>query len=194
MGRIDTDALREQFSVSDVLCLLHAPTGDGSLTNCPFCYAEQATPKATFSYTDRLWYCFRCQRGGDIFSLIQRSMGLSFIESAQVLGGRRPTVTGVPGKEEPPRWLWLDGRDEQRERADFNHLDTAIRHERDARIARASAKRKAGYWGDEEEEWEIGVARATAELLWSELDRIRNELLYWLRRLIRRPPRTKGGV
>lgn len=187
-SRAEVERLREQWTIREALEFFSLDPGDGKLTNCPFCYHEQKTPDATFSYTERLWYCFRCLNGGDLFSFVQRRAGVSFMDATRILQRAQPAVVGR-SPEETLRLPWFDGRDERQERKDFNRLDTLIRKRRDARIARASAKRSLGYWGDEDYEWEVGIAQAMAELLWSELDRIRCEFLYRLRRLVRHPPK-----
>jgi DNA primase len=58
-----------------------------SLTGvCPF--HTESTPSFHVSSTKKLFHCFGCKKGGDVFSFIQEREGLSFIEAVKQLADR----------------------------------------------------------------------------------------------------------
>jgi DNA primase len=57
---------------------------------CPF--HDENTPSFSVEPEKNLYYCFGCQRGGDVFKFIQEMEGVGFLESARMLAER----FGVP--------------------------------------------------------------------------------------------------
>ena len=61
---------------------------------CPF--HDENTPSFSVDPDKNLYYCFGCQRGGDVFKFIQEMEGVGFLESARMLAER----FGVPLPED----------------------------------------------------------------------------------------------
>lgn len=53
---------------------------------CPF--HDENTPSFHVNPDDNLYYCFGCQKGGDVFSFVQEMEGVGFLESARWLADR----------------------------------------------------------------------------------------------------------
>ena len=53
---------------------------------CPF--HEERTPSFSVSPEKKSYYCFGCQRGGDIFRFVQETEGLEFVEAVEALAER----------------------------------------------------------------------------------------------------------
>ena len=61
---------------------------------CPF--HDEKTPSFSIDPDQNLFYCFGCQKGGDIFTFLQEIEGLSFLESVRLLAERN----GIPLPED----------------------------------------------------------------------------------------------
>lgn len=83
--RVDVDVLRQLVPVPILLDVhgVELPTR-GSRVACPVC---DATNPQTFSFNDVRWHCFRCHRGGDVFSLAMALRRCGFREAIAVIGG-----------------------------------------------------------------------------------------------------------
>ena len=53
---------------------------------CPF--HEERTPSFSVNAADKLYYCFGCEAGGDVFGFMQEKEGLGFPEAVEVLAER----------------------------------------------------------------------------------------------------------
>ncbi|PEN06697.1 DNA primase [Longimonas halophila] len=62
---------------------------------CPF--HDENTPSFHVNPEDNLYYCFGCQKGGDVFSFVQEMEGVGFVESARWLAER--TGVSLPQSE-----------------------------------------------------------------------------------------------
>lgn len=51
---------------------------------CPFHHGKNPN----FSVSDNGYYCFKCHEKGDVFTFVQKQMGLSFVESVKWVGAR----------------------------------------------------------------------------------------------------------
>ena len=63
---------------------------------CPF--HQEKTPSFTVSAAKQLWYCFGCNRGGDVFKFVMEIEGQDFPEALKMLASR----AGVELKREDP--------------------------------------------------------------------------------------------
>jgi hypothetical protein len=97
MPSIDYDALKVTYPVPQVLAEvwgIHAIRRDrgGWHGRCPVC--GHSPRSDTLSWTDRLWYCHRCCRGGSVIDLYVAVYGQQLHEAAAELvrrmGGRPP--------------------------------------------------------------------------------------------------------
>ena len=184
--------IRSEWPIGRALEHYGHDTGNGILTTCPFCYSMQKTPDKTFHYTDQLWHCFysSCpsfkengKSGGDVFTLVQALEGCSFVDAVKLMSGSATTVAGRNSKMQAPVdtiWNAFTYQDILRERADFLKLEEMIARDHRHRLKMVEVQHKTGAITAEEAEWKKGTETAKTEILYSELDRIRCQLLYYL--------------
>jgi len=60
--------------------------GDRFTGLCPF--HEERTPSFSVDPREKLYYCFGCEAGGDVFRFVQEKEGLGFPEAVEALGER----------------------------------------------------------------------------------------------------------
>ncbi len=60
--------------------------GDRFMGLCPF--HEERTPSFSVDPREKLYYCFGCEAGGDVFRFVQEKEGLGFPEAVEALGER----------------------------------------------------------------------------------------------------------
>jgi DNA primase len=81
------DLVKDRIDLSDVVSK-HArlvKTGNGFKACCPLPGHREKTPSFAIDRQKNLYYCYGCQRGGDVFSFLQLVEGLSFIEALKEL-------------------------------------------------------------------------------------------------------------
>lgn len=61
-------------------------SGTNFKARCPF--HNEKSPSFMVSRERQSWHCFGCNEGGDIFTFLQKSEGLSFVESLKILAQR----------------------------------------------------------------------------------------------------------
>jgi DNA primase len=61
-------------------------TGDRFMGLCPF--HEERSPSFSVDPREKLYYCFGCEAGGDVFRFVQEKEGLGFPEAVEALGDR----------------------------------------------------------------------------------------------------------
>jgi DNA primase len=61
-------------------------TGDRHMGLCPF--HEERSPSFSVDPREKLYYCFGCEAGGDVFRFVQEKEGLGFPEAVEALGER----------------------------------------------------------------------------------------------------------
>ena len=61
-------------------------TGDRLMGLCPF--HEERSPSFSVDPREKLYYCFGCEAGGDVFRFVQEKEGLGFPEAVEALGER----------------------------------------------------------------------------------------------------------
>jgi DNA primase len=76
---------------ADIVELVSAYTdlrraGDRFTGLCPF--HEERTPSFSVDPREKLYYCFGCEAGGDVFRFVQEKEGLGFPEAVEALGER----------------------------------------------------------------------------------------------------------
>lgn len=88
--RYDTQAIRESVSIEQTLGMLDVAVGSNGRTRCPIpdCTPSPNSQSTEFSYTNTVWHCFRCARGGDVFGLIQAVLKVDFINAMKFLQER----------------------------------------------------------------------------------------------------------
>jgi DNA primase len=86
---------------------------------CPF--HDERTPSFSVNPVEKLYYCFGCGEGGDVFKFVQQTEGLEFQEAVELLADRYNVR--VEREEEDPR---ADARRRRRDRL-MQLLDRAAR-------------------------------------------------------------------
>jgi hypothetical protein len=89
---IEVEGIRRAVSVPQALATVGTRTRSRKRADCPLCKGKS---RLTLAYTDSLWHCHRCGKGGDIFNLVQAIENCGFKDAFQILA-RRAGVT--PGK------------------------------------------------------------------------------------------------
>lgn len=81
-----TDRIKERIGAVDLISeyLKLDRAGSNFRALCPF--HSEKTPSFMVNPDRNFWYCFGCQKGGDIFSFVQEIEGLSFRETLLRLG------------------------------------------------------------------------------------------------------------
>jgi DNA primase len=79
---IEVEQVRRGVRVRDVLENLGWRIRHRGRADCGLCMGNQF---ATLSFNDRLWHCFRCVAGGDVFSLVMAARKLPFIDALKQL-------------------------------------------------------------------------------------------------------------
>ena len=82
------DQIKERLNVSELIgeYLKLEKAGTNYKALCPF--HNEKTPSFMVNAERNFWYCFGCQKGGDIFSFIMEIEGLDFREALQRLAER----------------------------------------------------------------------------------------------------------
>lgn len=61
-------------------------SGQSMVGDCPFCTGNK--PKLTVTAAKQMWFCFRCNEGGDVVKWIMVRRGISFQEALAHLAAR----------------------------------------------------------------------------------------------------------
>ncbi len=96
---IPDDKIEEIRATADIVDVVSdevrlKKSGSGYKGLCPF--HNEKTPSFHVDPNKNLFYCFGCQKGGDVFTFLQEVQGLTFIESARLLAER----AGIPLPED----------------------------------------------------------------------------------------------
>jgi hypothetical protein len=74
---------------------------------CPICGVGSGHPKTATCFElkvkDSAWMCAACSEGGDTIALVQRKLGLSFVDAAEWLGGSASVAPGPAAPAAAPR-------------------------------------------------------------------------------------------
>lgn len=158
---------------------------------CPF-HGEK-TPSFNVTEEKQSFYCFGCQKKGDVFAFVMELEGKSFVEAAEGLAQRYGVV--VPRIEESPELRKMRG--ERVAMLDVNKLATAFFRATLADPKRGEAGRaylaKRGVGEAISEKFQLGYAPADWHELVDHLQekRVDMELAFKLG-LVRRQPRAGG--
>src|SRR5919201_1132016 len=91
MARFSTDTIERVKEAADIVEIVSAHTdlrrqGERFVGLCPF--HEERTPSFSVDPREKLYYCFGCEAGGDVFRFVQEREGLGFAEAVEALGER----------------------------------------------------------------------------------------------------------
>lgn len=88
----EVELIKEKISIVDLISeyLPLKKTGVNFKANCPF--HQERTPSFVVSPERRIWHCFGCDRGGDVFKFLMEKEGLSFPEALEILAQKAGVV------------------------------------------------------------------------------------------------------
>src|SRR3954454_14729419 len=90
-GRFTTETVERVKDAADVVEIVSSYTdlrrsGERYTGLCPF--HEERTPSFSVDAREKLYYCFGCEAGGDVFRFVQEKEGLGFGEAVEALADR----------------------------------------------------------------------------------------------------------
>ena len=91
MARIKDSSKREVIEAADMVEVVSGRTqlrkqGARYVGRCPF--HEERTPSFSVNAQEKLYYCFGCQRGGDVITFVKETEQLDFAEAVEWLAER----------------------------------------------------------------------------------------------------------
>jgi DNA primase catalytic core len=91
MARIKDSSKREVIEAADMVEVVSGRTqlrkqGARYVGRCPF--HEERTPSFSVNAQEKLYYCFGCQRGGDVITFVKEAEQLDFAEAVEWLAER----------------------------------------------------------------------------------------------------------
>ncbi len=91
MSKFSSDTVEKVKAAADIVEIVSAHTdlrraGVRFTGLCPF--HDERTPSFSVDPQEKLYYCFGCEAGGDVFRFVQEKDGLSFPEAVETLGER----------------------------------------------------------------------------------------------------------
>jgi DNA primase len=91
VARFKTETIERVKEAADIVEIVSAHTdlrrqGERFVGLCPF--HEERTPSFSVDPREKLYYCFGCEAGGDVFRFVQEREGLGFAEAVETLGER----------------------------------------------------------------------------------------------------------
>jgi DNA primase len=91
MARINDSSKREVIEAADMVEVVSGRTqlrkqGARYVGRCPF--HEERTPSFSVNAQEKLYYCFGCQRGGDVITFVKETEQLEFAEAVEWLAER----------------------------------------------------------------------------------------------------------
>jgi DNA primase len=103
VARFSTETIERVKEAADIVEIVSAHTdlrrqGERFVGLCPF--HEERTPSFSVDPREKLYYCFGCEAGGDVFRFVQEREGLGFAEAVETLGDRYG-VEVVREREDP---------------------------------------------------------------------------------------------
>ena len=90
MSYFSSDFIEQVRQASDIVSLISRDTnlksrGDQNMGICPFPEHDEKTPSFSVSSSKQVYYCFGCQKSGDVFSYVSEQKGFNFSEAVEYL-------------------------------------------------------------------------------------------------------------
>ena len=91
--RYSSDFIDQVQGVSDLVELVSQysvlrPVGNNMMGRCPFPDHQEKTPSFSVSPGKQVYYCFGCQKKGNVFTFLREIQGLNFVEALEFLAKR----------------------------------------------------------------------------------------------------------
>src|SRR5690606_11968389 len=151
----DRERVREATDIVDLISEVTKVRRSGRtfMAICPF--HEEKTPSMSVDRARGLYHCFGCGEGGDVFTFIEKTQGVSFPEALEILSNR----AGITLTRDPSASRRSGRRAEAVEalRQAIGIYNERLKKAADAGPARAYL-RSRGYDVDVIDEWKIGFA------------------------------------
>lgn len=168
-GRIraeDLELVRERADLVEVISGMTQLKKAGRVFRglCPF--HQEKTPSFTVDPDKKLWHCFGCQAGGDVFTFIRQTEGLSFAESAERLAGRFGVTLHFEGAEKPEAGGRRALLEATKLAADF--FAGLLMQSSEAAGARKYLEGR-GFSSEDAKAWGLGYAPGTSDTLYRHL-------------------------
>ena len=114
-----TEQIKDRLNVVEVLgeYLKLEKAGTNYKALCPF--HNEKTPSFMVNPEQNFWYCFGCQKGGDIFTFVQEMEGLEFRDTLERLADK----AGV----EIPKFRAYNKEEKSQKQKNYEILETATR-------------------------------------------------------------------
>ena len=164
--RGDRDRVREATDLVDLVSEVTKVRKSGRtfMAICPF--HEEKSPSLSVDRARGLYHCFGCGEGGDVFTFVQKTQGVSFPEALDLLA-RRAGITLIRDPDAARR----SGR--RSDAVEAIQLAIEVYHERlktapEAGAARAYL-RSRGYGVELIDQWRVGFAGTEWDTLTREL-------------------------
>lgn len=153
--RGDIDRVREATDLVDLFAEVTKVrrSGRSFMAVCPF--HQEKTPSMSLDRARGLYHCFGCGEGGDVFTFLQKTQGLEFIEALESLA-RRAGITITRDPEAARKRGRRDAAVAALRRAIDVYHDR-LKRSSEAGPARAYLRGR-GYDIDLIEEWKLGFA------------------------------------
>lgn len=118
------DEIRQSVSMQDVLMRYGLKTNRNGKMCCPF--HNEKTASFSVNNQRRLYYCFGCGRGGDIFNFVMEMENLTFPEAFLLLGGEYEQKQDTFAHQQKRKELELKWKMEKAEKAFQQELEEFI--------------------------------------------------------------------
>lgn len=91
MSRISSESIERVRAAADIVEVVQGYTelrrsGGRFIGRCPF--HDERTPSFSVDPGEKLYYCFGCQAGGDVFTFVKEKEGIEFPEAVEQLADR----------------------------------------------------------------------------------------------------------
>ncbi len=98
MSRVTSESIENVRAAADIVEVVQGYTelrrqGSRFVGLCPF--HDERTPSFSVDPAEKLYYCFGCQVGGDVFTFLQEKEGVEFREAVEQLADRYGIELGL---------------------------------------------------------------------------------------------------